>query len=254
MAEFTEYKPGTPAWIDLGTSDLSAAVAFYTRLFGWVAHDVGAEAGHYTMMTWRGKYVAAVSPLMSPDQPVAWSTYLCTADADATAAKVRAAGGTVLAEPMDVFTSGRLAAFMDPTGAAVLTWQPRDHIGAQLANEPNTWIWNELMTRDPEAAKSFYEAAFGLGNQPVEGMDYTILTVDGKAVAGMVAMGDDVPAQVPPHWVVYFGVEDCDAAVKKVTELGGSTMVPPRDIPGAGRFAIVADGQGASFAVMKGAS
>ena len=253
MAEFTEYKPGTPAWVDLGTSDLPAAVGFYSGLFGWEPQDMGPDAGHYTMMSLRGKFVTAVGPLMNPQQPVAWSTYLCTHDADATAAKVKDAGGTVLSEPFDVFTSGRMGVFLDPTGAAVLAWQPRDHIGAQLANEPGTLVWNELHTRDTERAKAFYAAAFGLGSQRMEEMDYTIFTVEDRGVAGMMRMGDDMPKETPPHWLAYFGVDDCDATVRRVGELGGKTIVPPMDIPNVGRFSVVADGQGATFAVMKGA-
>jgi hypothetical protein len=250
MPEITEYKPGNPIWIDLGTSDLAGAVTFYTKLFGWNAEDMGPDFGHYTMMSVRGKYVCAVSPLMGPEQPVAWSTYLCTTDTDETVKKVKAAGGSVIAEPMEVSTSGKLAAFLDPTGAAILTWEPRDHPGAQLANEPNTWSWSELWTRDVDKAKAFYAAAFGLGTEAF-GDTYTIWTVDGRGVGGVITMPGDVPAEVPAHWVTYFSVDDCDAAAKKVGELGGKTLTPPMDIPTVGRFAIVADGQGAAFAIFK---
>jgi uncharacterized protein len=250
MPEITEYKPGTPIWIDLGTSDLASAVTFYTTLFGWEPQDMGPDFGHYTMMSLRGKSVCAVSPLMGPEQPVAWSTYLCTTDTDETVKKVKAAGGSVIAEPMEVSTSGKLAAYFDPTGAAILSWEPRDHPGAQLVNEPGTLVWNELMTHDKEKATAFYAAAFGLGTEPFG--DYTMFTVDGRGVAGMMQIGGDMPKDMPSHWRAYFGVEDCDAMAKRVSELGGSVLVPPMDIPGVGRFAIVADGQGASFGIIKG--
>ena len=254
MPEFTEHKPGTPVWVDLATSDLPAAVGFYTSLFGWDAVDTGPETGHYTMMRLRGKDVAAVGPQMNPGQPVAWSTYLGTDDVDATAARVREAGGTVHAGPFDVMRAGRMAVLADPTGAFVCAWQPGEHIGAQLANEPNTLVWNELATPDPEAAIRFYQAAFGLGAKPFgEGNEYTLLTVDGREVAGLMPMGDHFPAGTPPHWTVYFGVDDCDATVARAGELGGTALVPPMDMPGVGRFAALADPQGAAFAVIRGA-
>jgi predicted enzyme related to lactoylglutathione lyase len=254
MPEFTKYAPGTPAWVDLGTKDVGAAARFYTDLFGWDAEDLGEEAGHYTMMKLRGKNVAAVSPLMSEMQPVAWSTYLATDDVDETARKVKAAGGTVVSEPFDVFDSGRMAVFIDPTGAAILAWQANRHTGAELANEPNTLLWNELYTPDLEKAKTFYKAAFGLESESVPGMDYTMLKVGDRPIGGLMStgIGGPVPADVPPHWNVYFAVDDTDAAVAKVEKLGGKTIVPPTDIPGVGRFAVLADPQGASFSVMKG--
>ena len=253
MPEITEFKPGAPIWVDLGTSDVPAAVTFYTKLFGWEAQDLGPEAGGYTMFRLRGKYVAAVGPLQNPQQPVAWSTYLATADADATARKVKEAGGTALMEPFDVFTSGRMGVFMDPTGAAILAWQPRDHKGAELANEPNTWGWSELLTRDVEKARAFYKAAFGLDSAPFEGPNYSIWSVDGRGVGGLMQMPDEIPQNVPPYWLTYFVVEDCDAAVRQVGDLGGSMSVPPTDIPNVGRFAVVADPQGGTFAVIKSA-
>jgi uncharacterized protein len=254
MPEFTTHAPGTPVWVDLGTKDVGAAARFYSDLFGWDAEDMGEEAGHYTMMRLRGRNVAGIGPLMSPMQPVAWSTYLATADADETARKVREAGGTVVTEPFDVFDAGRMAVFVDPTGAAILTWQAGKHTGVQLANEASTLVWNELATPDVERAKSFYKAAFGLESEPVPGMDYTMLKAGDRAIGGMMAIGNGghVPADVPPHWNVYFAVDDADATVARVEKLGGTTLVPPTDIPGVGRFAVVADPQGAPFSIMKG--
>jgi predicted enzyme related to lactoylglutathione lyase len=254
MPEFTKHAPGTPAWVDLGTKDVGAAATFYADLFGWDAEDLGEQAGHYTMMKLRGRNVAAISPLMNPMQPVAWSTYLATADVDETARKVKDAGGTVVSGPFDVFDAGRMAVFVDPTGAAILAWQAGEHTGVELANEANTLLWNELYTPDVERAKSFYRAAFDLEAEAVPSMDYTLLKVGDRAIGGIMATGpgSHVPAEVPPHWNVYFAVDDVDATVAKIERLGGSTMVPPTDIPGIGRFAVVADPQGASFSVMRG--
>jgi len=247
VAEFTKYAPGTPTWVDLGTKDVGAATTFYSELFGWEPEDLGEEAGHYTMMRLRGKNVAAVGPLMNEMQPVAWSTYLATVDADETARKVKDAGGMVVAEPFDVMDAGRMAVFIDPTGAPILTWQANKHIGAELANEPNTLVWSELHTNDLDKARAFYKAAFGLDTEPFPGMDYTIVKVGDRAVGGMMA-----GAGTAPYWNVIFAVADPDAIAAKAEKLGGKVVSPPADMPGVGRFAGIADPQGASFTVMKG--
>lgn len=251
MAEFTEYAPGTPAWIDLSSPDVEASKAFYGSLFGWDVEDMGPDAGGYCMFKLRGRYVAGLGPLQSEGHPPAWGTYVSVADADDTIAKVKQAGGTVVLEPTDVFDAGRMAIFADPTGAFLSVWQPKNHIGAQIANEPGSFGWNELNTRDPNAAKAFYRAVFGW--EPVDHAmgptTYTEWKSGGRSVAGMLDMNPNVPAEVPPHWLVYFGVEDADAAVAAVQSKGGSLFVGPIDIP-QGRFAVVSDPQGAVFAVI----
>lgn len=247
-----EYGPGVPMWIDLGTSDLDAANRFYGSLFGWEFQSAGPEAGGYGFYMKGGKMVAGVGPLMQPQQPVAWSTYICSADADDTAAKVRAAGGTVLMEPMDVMGVGRMAFFMDTTGAAFGIWQPITHTGAELANEPGAFCWNELATRDVEAAKAFYKAVFDWdGDTNAWGeTTYTEFKVGGRTIGGMREMGANDPAEVPAHWLVYFAVENTDAAVARTSEGGGSVLVPAMDIE-PGRFAVFTDPQGAAFAVIQ---
>ena len=93
--------------------------------------------------------------------PPHWTTYIASDDADATAEKIRGAGGTVFAEPFDVFDSGRMTIAQDPTGAVFGVWQAREHIGAELANEPGTLNWNECQTDDPAKAAAFYKDVFG---------------------------------------------------------------------------------------------
>jgi predicted enzyme related to lactoylglutathione lyase len=204
------------------------------------------------MFTLRGKNVAGLGPLMNEAQPPAWTTYVSVVDADATVAKVKDAGGMVFVEPMDVLDVGRMAIFADPTGAVIAVWQPRAHIGADLVNEPGTFCWNELATRDIETAKKFYEAVFGWGGDTnaFGPGNYTEWKVGERTVGGMMEIGEHMPAEMPAHWLVYFAVADCDATVDKAKELGGAVFVPPTDIP-PGRFAVLADPQGAPLAVMK---
>jgi predicted enzyme related to lactoylglutathione lyase len=255
MSERASYAPGTPSWVDLGTPDVEAAVEFYGGLFGWdIPESENAEqTGGYRQAMLSGKPVAGMMPLMQEGQPPAWSTYVSVADADATAAAVKEAGGNVIAEPMDVMDLGRMAIFVDPTGAAFGIWQAGTFPGAALVNEPGAISWNELNTRDLEAAKAFYGAVFGwtFEDQDMGEMgSYTTIKLGEDMVGGMLDMaGRGVPDQIPAHWQVYFAVEDTDATVALAKEKGGSVMVEPIDIP-AGRFAIFTDPFGASFAAI----
>jgi uncharacterized protein len=247
------YTPGTPMWIDHTSKDVQASARFYSQLFGWQAQDLGEEAGHYTMFTLNGKMVAATTPPMSPDTPPSWSTYIATDNAAETAQKVKAAGGQVLVEPFAVMDQGTMGVFMDPTGAVFCAWQPAAHKGSEVANKPGSFCWNELETRDLAKAKDFYAKVFGYGvkaNAMPGGGEYVEWQVNGRSVAGAQDMGSMQPPQVPPHWLVYFGVSNTDEAVKKTQELGGKVMSPAVDIP-QGRMAVLADPEGAAFAIIQ---
>jgi predicted enzyme related to lactoylglutathione lyase len=247
-----DYAPGTPAWVDLSTPDLAAAQTFYAALFGWDPQVVPEPgAGGYTMFNSDGKAVAGGGPTFSPEQPAAWATYVSVVDADATAQKVREAGGQVVMEPFDVMSAGRMAVFTDPQGAFISIWQPREHQGAEKVNENYSLGWNELYSRDVEGSKRFYGSVFGWGakSNPMDGGGtYTEWQLGGKSIGGMFEMTENFPAGVPPHWLAYFVVPNVDAAASLVQDLGGTIMVPARDIE-PGRFAVVNDPQGAMFAL-----
>lgn len=259
MSERSEYAPGTPSWVDVSVPDPEAAGDFYSAIFGWDIGEPGdpEETGGYRMASLGDKNVAGISPIMGEGQPPSWTTYVTTDDADATAEKVTDAGGTVFAEPFDVMDAGRMAVFADPTGAVFAVWQPKLHPGAQLVNEPGTLGWNELNTRDPDAAKDFYAAVFGWRGEKFEmegeGPDYVVWRLDGEenGVGGMLDMRGQVPDEIPAHWMVYFNVDDTDATVEQVSERGGDVVVGPEEIPNVGRFAVLRDPQGAHFAVIK---
>ncbi len=251
MVEFQSYPPGTPSWVDLSSPDVAGAKAFYGALFGWQATEGSPETGGYCMFQKRGKNVAGLGPIMSEGQPPSWMTYVSVDDAGATMAKVTAAGGTTIVAPMDVLDAGRMAVFIDPTGAALALWQPAAHRGADLANEPGAFTWNELQTRDTDAAKSFYRTVFGWGAHTQDGpMAYTEWKRGDDTVGGMMDMPAEVPPQIPAYWLVYFAVDDCDASAAEATTLGGAVLVAPMDVE-PGRFAVLSDPTGAIFAVIK---
>ena len=170
MTEQDRYIPGVPCWIDTNRSDPESAVAFYCGLFGWQVEDVmPPEApGHYFMARLGGRDVAAIGSQPEGASPnPAWNTYVWVQDADETAKLVGAAGGSVVMEPADVGDAGRMAVFADTEGAGFSVWQARRHRGAAVVNEPGSLNFNELHTRDLDAADQFYGAVFGWERIPV---------------------------------------------------------------------------------------
>jgi predicted enzyme related to lactoylglutathione lyase len=242
--------------VDLTTPDVDGAKAFYGELFGWTAEDAGdpAQTGGYAMFHDHGRRVAGVGPIMGEDQPTYWSTYFATDDVDALTARVKDAGGNVLVEPMDVMDAGRMAIYAHPSAGMFGAWQAGNHTGAQLVNEPVSFTWNSLMTRDLDAATAFLTAIFeGIRaeSQDVGGEPYTILMIGENGIAGVTPMPPGVPDEAPAFWNVSFAVADTDATAARATELGGSVIMEPMDMPGVGRIAGVADPYGAAFSIAK---
>jgi len=254
MPERTAHAPGTPSWVDIQTSDPTAAKSFYRALFGWeyddrpVGHDADGHDAFYSMATKNGKHVAAIAPLPMPGVPPHWNTYVTVADVDATAAQVGTAGGSVMMPPFDVMDAGRMSVIADPTGATLCLWQPTNHIGASLVNEPGALSWNELMTSDIPAATAFYAKIFGWEASPLDmpGMEYTELKLRDRSIAGAMKPPTE---GMPAMWGVYFAVDDTDKAVEIATSNGGTVLQPPVDIP-PGRMAVLADPAGAMFNVI----
>jgi predicted enzyme related to lactoylglutathione lyase len=252
--EVSSHRPGTPSWVDVTGPDVEVLAGFYSSLFGWDAEDQGEEAGHYTMFSRGGRSVAAASPSQpGADTPPAWTTYVTVADADAAAATIADAGGMVMAPPFDVFDSGRMALAADPTGGVFAVWQPGEHIGAEVVNEPVSLCWNELTVRHAETALAFYGRVFGWEVNLAGGDDapfiYRELVLGDRAVAGCMEMDETWPEAIPTHWMTYFAVEDTDATARRAAELGGTVSVEPFDLP-TGRTAVLNDPAGAVFSVI----
>ncbi len=251
--EMEHYENGVPSWVDMGNADIAKAKEFYSGLFGWDCPEGDPEAGGYSVCTLRGKSVAGLSPMAPPGAPPAWMTYVNVDSVDDTLVKVEANGGTVFMPGMDVMDSGRMAVFADSIGAVIGLWQPEEHLGAQLVNEPGTLCWNELISTDLEASKSFYNAVFGWGSEdqgpPGGPPAYTEWKLSGNSIGGMLAKSPEMPAEMPPNWGVYFAVADTDATVELAQKLGASLFMGPTDIE-PGRFAVLADPLGAVFNVL----
>jgi predicted enzyme related to lactoylglutathione lyase len=276
------YPAGVPCWVDTPQPDPEAATRFYGGLFGWEFEDrmPADSAGHYFVGQLRGRDVAAVSsqPPGMPPTPV-WNTYVWVDSADEATAKAKEAGGRALIEPFDAAGAGRMALLADPEGATFSVMQAKGHRGAQLVNEPGTWNFSELNTRDPEGAKAFYGALFGWEADTIDGGDgeFTMFRQPGygdylaerdpelrermadveappgfeDAVAWLVPMmGDQATADTPAHWSITFAVDDADAAADRAAELGGTVLAPPFDAPWV-RMTVLRDPQGAAFTASK---
>jgi predicted enzyme related to lactoylglutathione lyase len=274
------YLPGVPCWVDTMQPDPQAAVHFYRGVFGWQVEDrMPADApGRYFVARLGGRDVAAISSQPEGLSPApVWNTYIWVDDADETAARVKAAGGHVISEPFDVLDAGRMAACADPSGAVFYLWQAGTHRGAEAVNEPGTWNWSDLDTRDLDGAKAFYGAVFGWETDTLD-MGFgesTMVRVPGYAdflerfdpelrrrqaehgaplgfaecIGWMQPMtGDRFADDVPSHWSVTFSVADTDAVAATAVELGGRVLTPPFDA-GPVRAAVLSDPQGAVFTV-----
>jgi uncharacterized protein len=273
MTEHDRYIPGVPCWIDTAQPDPDAAVAFYSALFGWEFEDVmpPEAASRYLIARLPGGDVGAVaSQPKGATPPAAWNTYIWVQDADETAARVRAAGGSILMAPGEAEDAGRMAIFADTEGAAFSVWQAGRHRGAAVVNEPGSLNFNVLSTRDAAAAEAFYGAVFGWERIPVgdgvawalpaygdfleqrtpgirEGMkDMGAPERFEEVVASLTVVGD----AVAPHWDVTFGVADADAIAARAAELGGRVLAAPTDAPWV-RTTVIADPQGATFTASK---
>ncbi len=247
----TEPTLNAPCWVDLSTNAPEAAKRFYGELFGWTPEsEPHPDAGGYTLCYLDDDPVAAVAPVMSSEQPVAWGVQMLTDDVDGAAQRVTGNGGSVLMGPMDVLDLGRFATAADPAGAVFGLWQARAFAGAGRFNSVGSMSWVELATSDPDGAHSFYRQVFGWSAEAgrEEGAA-TTFAVEGQEFASLVSVGEQVPAGYAPHWMVYFEVREVEDTANAATAMGGQVRVSPGAFGATGRYAVLTDPQGAVFAV-----
>ncbi|MFF5703946.1 VOC family protein [Streptomyces sp. NPDC012794] len=249
---------GTPCWVSLMVHGLGSTEHFYADLFGWEYEPGPTQFGPCVRAFLDGEEVAGIGE-MPPDRhlPVAWTTYFATDDADCTAESIRSCGGTVAVGPLDAGAAGRMAICSDPLGAIFGIWQADGLPGTRRAGAPGTPVWNELVTQDTSTVGKFYEHVFGHDAERHPDLsadfDYLTLRLGGRPVAAVHGVGRALPHDRGPHWMTYFEVADPDAVAARVTELGGRVVAPPRDRI-TGRLAMVADPEGAVFAVVRTAA
>jgi uncharacterized protein len=259
MPVIDKHPPGAFCWIELATSDQSAASAFYAKLFGWDVEHLPMGPGQtYTILKLQGRDVAAAYTLR-PDQrsaavPPHWMLYVAVESADATAKRVPLLGGKVIAPPFDVGPFGRMAVIQDPTGAFLSLWQARESAGLGIAGEDGALCWADLSTPDQVRASQFYSGLFGwkmtedTDDDPPSGY---LHIQNGSDFIGGIPPAHYRDPKTPPHWLVYFQVANCDATAAIAKSLGASFFVEPMTMEGVGRLAVIADSQGAVFAIFQ---
>jgi predicted enzyme related to lactoylglutathione lyase len=232
------------------TSDTTRSRDFYSQLFGWTAEEPNEEFGGYFNFAKGGVRVAGCMA-SQPGQGVSdvWSVYLATDDASKTVEAVTANGGQVHVEPMQVGDLGTMAIVNDNGGAVIGIWQPGLHKGFGIVAENGAPSWFELHTTKYDGAVAFYRDVFQWNTNTVSDTPefrYTTLVDGDDPQAGVMDATAFLPDGCPPHWSVYFGVDDADAALAKIVELGGSIVIAAEDTP-YGRLATAADPTGAAF-------
>jgi uncharacterized protein len=256
MPHVTSHVPGSFCWLELSTTDQNAAKQFYSSVFGWTIDDQPMGPGElYTMFNIEGRNAAAAASMnermRSQGVPSHWMPFLCVESADATVAKAQQAGGKAMAPAFDVFDFGRMAVLADPAGAHFSIWQPRQHTGTGVTGVPGTICWADLMTPDQSAAAKFYSEVFDWKLEPGQDSSGYLHIKNGSEFIGGVPPAEQRPPDVPPHWMIYFLVDNCDASAGKAKELGGKLLMPPTTMEKVGRIAIVDDPQGAGFALFQ---
>lgn len=242
-------KPGDFCWINILTPDPTAARDFFARLLEWTYVEIPGM-GHRIQVG--GSDIGGLFDLASPQTPRGTppgiGVMVRVENADATAERAKALGGR--AKPaFDIGPQGRMAECYDPTGANIDVWEGRNSPGTDVDTAVHgAPSWFEVLTTDTDRAKAFYTALFGWTAEamPMGDVAYTVFNLDGAPVAGMMAITPEM-GSFPPFWGTYFTVDDVDATAKQALALGARQLLPPTDIPGVGRFCLLASPQGVHF-------
>jgi len=256
MSVRESYRPGEFCWVDLMAHDMTAVQPFYNDLLGWECVLQDTHGGPpYGIFQNDGRGVAGLGQMdeqiKAQGAPPTWNNYIHVDDIEQTAARVTELGGQIAMPVMKVLDAGWMAVAQDPTGAFFSLWQKGSHFGAELVNQVGAFCWNELATRDIDAAAAFYRDLLGWDYQdtPNPRTRYLSIRNQGRLNGGLMQMTEEW-GEVPSNWTVYFSVTDADAAVAQTQLSGGKVYVEPFEIP-VGRMAVVADPQGATFCVIK---
>jgi len=257
IQEILKYLPGEFCWIELATGNTANSKTFYSKLFGWsyVDHDMGNNQ-IYSMFQLKNENICACYALCEEMKkmgvPPHWGNYIAVDSVDSILKTVENFGGKIIAEAMDIPKAGRLAIIQDPIGAVFGIWQAEQHIGSKFKNEFNTFCWNELGTTDTEKSKEFYNNVFGWESitKNFGGTQYTTFKIGDIPIGGMYQLTKEM-GTIPPHWLVYFKVENFDRQLKKALELGAEILMPSMELEKVGKFAVLKDPENAALGLIQ---
>jgi uncharacterized protein len=257
MPTVERFAPGEFCWIELATSNQNAAKSFYTALFGWTVRDVPIGPNDiYSLLELQGRVAAAAFAISGSESaagvPPHWHLYVAVASADEAAKKAAELGGKVVEAPFDVMDRGRAALIQDPTGAFFSVWEANKRAGVGVTGEAGAFCWADLNTPDQGRAKTFYEGLFGWKLTPGQEKESGYLHImNGENYIGGVPAAYQNSADSPPHWLLYFAVADVDATFQQAKDMNARILLPPMGFEGVGQMAILADPQGAVFALYR---
>jgi hypothetical protein len=242
-------------WYDLATSDVDAARKFYCDVVGWSYQDASQGDNIYGLFQVGGAGVAGLMPYpdgMRPPFPV-WTGYIAVTDVDASANRVKQAGGVVHRGPIEVPGVIRFAVVADPQGAVFiiakgLAAQPMPKLAV---GTPGTIGWRELFAADWEKNFAFYETLFGWTKAEAHHMGdmgvYQLFAAGAEPIGGMM----NKPPQMPQSWWNYYiNVDAIDAAKERVEKGGGSVLMGPMEVPGGQWVLQGKDPQGGHFSLV----
>lgn len=251
--KITQYAQGHACWLELASHDWQGTKAFYHALFGWAVVEMSSSDKHFSLFNLGGDDLGAMYqiPKSKPQIPTHWRIYFSVSDIDASIAEIQAAGGQVHMGPHTVGDAGLAAQVSDPEGARFALWQAKNRLGSRRQGEANTLCWVELACQYPRREEAFYRKIFPWTTLPsqVPNVEYMEWQVAGQSMGGMITMTPEW-GDVRAHWMPYFMVTDCDTFANKAHCLGAKICIPPTDIPPVGRFAVITDPQGATFAMI----
>jgi uncharacterized protein len=246
-------RTGTVVWVDLSTTDLDQSIHFYEPLFGWHYDETESERGVYVIARVDAGEVGGMMAQPRDDaaagRPPSWSVVVGDDHLETTLARTRELGGSVRQPTMSIPGGARIAVIADPTGAALALMQPPPSPHGMAWGETGAVSWVECLSRDPIAARGFYEELFGWKGEDGTG-GYVVFVLDDERVGGLIGIPADVATEVPSNWLVYFGVIDAHATCARAGTHGGTVLEPVHEIED-GRFAVLADPAGAVFAVFE---
>jgi len=261
MSPSEKHAPGNFCWVELATTDQAAAESFYSKIFGWSADNIPvSETESYTIYQLEGRHAAAACTLRSEQLQHGvsphWGVYIAVQNADASAARAAELGGKILAGPFDVGDAGRMASIQDSTGAAFSIWQAGVNPGIGIAGKHGTLCWCDLNTPDQARAGQFYAGLFNwqiVKEDEDPAHNYWHIK-NGEEFIGGIPPASHLRPGTPAHWLAYFNVSDCDLTAGEARQLGATLYMPPTDFEDVGRVSVLADPQGATFAIFKAAA